>query len=259
MGSTARPVLSKLGMQTPYAPRVMSGAWVAAGWAGAGYGIFLTATALRSPPGADLTGHWVAQPAFKASMAVLLAVGAAAHPVARERRWLVPALLFSATGDWLLAIPWWAPSFVLGLSAFLLAHVCYLGVLIPLARRSARSGPRWVAVAAVGVAGAVLLVWFWPQLGRQGLKLPVTVYLLVLGAMVGAALLARLPTKWTAAGAVCFAASDAMLGIERFVLADQALELPVWWTYAGAQILITAGLFFSRGRSAASVPSAKPH
>ncbi len=246
-------------MGTPYAPRVLRGAWVAAGWAGAGYGIFLTVTALCSPPGAGLTGHWVAQPAFKASMAVLLAVGAAAHPVGHERRWLAPALLFSATGDFLLAIPWWTPSFVLGLSAFLLAHVCYLGVLIPLARRSARSGPRWVAVAAVGVAGATLLVWFWPQLGRQGLELSVTVYLFVLGAMVSAALLARLPTRWTAAGAVCFAASDAMLGIERFVLGNQALELPVWWTYAGAQMMITAGLFFARGRPVASVTSAKPH
>ncbi len=252
-------MLSKLGMGTPYAPHLVTGAWVAAGWAGAGYGIFVTVTVLRSPPGAELTGHWVGQPVVKASMAILLAVAALAHPVRAERRWLAPALLFSATGDWLLAIPWWSPSFVLGLSAFLLAHVCYLGVLIPLARPPARSGVRRAGVAAVGVAGALLLVWFWPQLSRQHLQLPVTVYLLVLAAMVGAALLARLPTRWTAAGAVCFATSDAMLGIGRFVLGNQALEAPVWWTYAAAQILITAGLFFSRERPAASVPSATPH
>ena len=69
----------------------MVGAWVAAGWAGIAYGAFLTITALRSPPGADLTGQWVAQPAFKASMALLLALAAAAHPVVRERRWLMLA------------------------------------------------------------------------------------------------------------------------------------------------------------------------
>ncbi|EUA09045.1 yhhN family domain protein [Mycobacterium xenopi 4042] len=74
MGSIAGPVLSKLGMGAPYAPCVVVGAWVAAGWFGVGYGMFLTVTALRSSPGAELTGHWVAQPAFKAAMALLLAV-----------------------------------------------------------------------------------------------------------------------------------------------------------------------------------------
>ena len=38
-------------------------------------------------------------------MALLLALAAAAHPVVRERRWLMLALLFSAVGDVLLAIP----------------------------------------------------------------------------------------------------------------------------------------------------------
>ena len=108
------------------------------GWPPAGpgiaYGVFLTVTALRSPPGAELTGQWIAQPAFKASMALLLALAAAAHPIVRERRWLMLALLFSAVGDALLAIPWWAASFVFGLAAFLLAHLCFLGALLPLAR-----------------------------------------------------------------------------------------------------------------------------
>src|ERR1700727_2499269 len=62
-------------------PRVMVGAWVAAGWAGIAYGAFLTIMALRSPPGADLTGQWFAQPAFKASMALLLALAGAGPPV----------------------------------------------------------------------------------------------------------------------------------------------------------------------------------
>ena len=119
----------------------MLGAWVAAGWAGIAYGVFLTIVALRSPPGIELTGQWGAQPAFKASMALLLALAAAAHPIVRERRWLMPALLFSAVGDVLLAIPWWAASFVLGLGAFLLAHLCFLGALLPLARGPGRSTP----------------------------------------------------------------------------------------------------------------------
>lgn len=212
-----------------------------AGWCGVGYGVFLTVTALRSAPGAELTGQFVAQPVAKTAMALLLAVGAAAHPLVAERRWLMAALTFSAAGDYLLALPWWAASFPLGLAAFLLAHLCFLGALIPLA---GRSRPRLVAVALTWAACAALLAWFWPQLGR--LTIPVTAYMVVLAAMVSAALLARLPTIWTAFGAVCFAVSDAMIGIGRFVLDDAALAVPVWWAYAAAQILITAGFFFGR-------------
>src|ERR1700727_1936386 len=177
MGSMVDPESSTLGMQTPYAPRVMVGAWVAAGWAGIAYGAFLTITALRSPPGAELTGQWVAQPAFKASMAMLLALAAAAHPVVRERRWLMPALLFSAVGDALLAMPWWAPSFVFGLASFLLGHFCFLGAELPLARESRQSGrsrTRWIAVGLVCAACVGLLAWFWPQLGREVVTLPAT-------------------------------------------------------------------------------------
>ncbi|MCV7399124.1 lysoplasmalogenase [Mycobacterium fragae] len=234
-------------MQTPYAPRIVVGGWVVAGWAGVGYGLFLTVTALRSPPGAELTGQFGAQPAFKASMALLLAAAAAAHPNVRERRWLMPALVLSALGDALLAIPWWTMSFVLGLASFLLAHLCFLGALIPLAQRS---WPRLVAVGLTCVACAALLVWFWPGLVRERLVVPVIVYIVVLAAMVCAALLARLPTIWTAVGAVCFAGSDAMIGIGRFVLDNEALAVPIWWAYAAAQILITAGFFFGRADTA---------
>jgi uncharacterized membrane protein YhhN len=222
------------------------GAWVAGGWAGLAYGVFLTIVALRSPPGMELTGVWGAQPLFKASMALLLVLAAAAHSVVRERRWLMLALLFSALGDMLLAVPWWPPSFVFGLGAFLLAHLCFLGALVPLARHSERSRTRWVAVAVMWALCVALLAWFWPQLGRDGMTIPVTVYMVVLVAMVSAALLARFPTLWTAVGAVCFAWSDSMIGISRFVLGSEALAVPIWWTYAAAQVLITAGFFFGR-------------
>jgi uncharacterized membrane protein YhhN len=216
---------------------------VAAGWAAVGYGVFLTFTALRSLPGEPLTGRWVGQPAFKALMAVLLALAAVAHPIVRERRWLMSALIFSAVGDFLLAIPWWSLSFVGGLGAFLVAHLCYLGALVPLAVRS-----RWrlVAVAVTCALCVALLVWFWPHLGSNNLTAPVTVYIAVLCAMVCAALLAQLPTAWTALGAICFAASDAMIGTDQFILQSDVLGVPIWWVYAMSQLLITAGFFFGR-------------
>lgn len=225
--------------------------WSAAAAVAAGYGIFLIVTTLRLGVGAELTGQFGGQPAVKALAAILLAGAAATHPLARERRWLVAALLFSAAGDYLLAMPWWEPSFVLGLGAFLIAHLCFLAALLPLVRRSA---PRLVAAGVVVIACIALLVWFWPRLAEQGMTVPVTLYMAVLAAMVCTALLAELPTPWTAAGAVCFAVSDAMIGINVFVLGAETLAVPIWWVYASSLLLISAGLLFGR----ASGPSVRP-
>ena len=232
--------------------------------AAVGYGLFLAATAWRLPAGAELTGQFWAQPGAKASMAVLLALAALSHPIARERRWLVAALLLSAAGDFFLAIPWWPPAFVCGLGSFLLAHLCFLGALLPLCSRGAllplcsrgaavpprgsASPARLVLIAVVAAGFVGMLTRFWPALIAQNLTVPVVLYMTVLAAMVSAALLARLPTVWTAVGAMLFAVSDGMIGVGQFVLASQALELPIWWVYAASMVLITAGLFFGRDR-----------
>jgi uncharacterized membrane protein YhhN len=224
---------------------------VTAAIVGACYGVFLIVTALQLPSGAELTGQFTLQPAAKALTAVLLAVAALTHPIARERHWLIAALVFSAAGDFLLAIPWWKPSFVFGLGAFLIAHLCFLAALIPLV---SRTGPRLAGAAVMVSACIALLVWFWPRLLVEGMAVPVTLYIAVLGAMVCAALLARLPTPWTALGAVFFAVSDGMIGIGKFVLGSEALAVPIWWADAASILLITAGFFFGR----ASVPSVRP-
>jgi uncharacterized membrane protein YhhN len=247
-------MVSMAGTRRTYAAW-LRGLWLVAAVAGAGYGIALLAMAAQLPAGAELTGRFPWQPAVKALMALLLAAAALAHPLVRERRWLLGALLFSAAGDFLLAIPWWGPSFVGGLGSFLIAHLCYLAALLPLA---APSRPRLVAAAATILACLALLVWFWPSLLAAGLTIPVTVYMAVLGAMVCTALLARLPTPWTALGAVCFAVSDGMIGIGRFVLAPthaEALAVPIWWAYAISQVLITAGFFFGRASLTSDTPA----
>jgi uncharacterized membrane protein YhhN len=235
-------------METRYAgtSRAVRSWWAAGLAAAVGYGVFLALAALRSPVGADLTGRFWGQPIAKASMAILLAAAASRHPIIRERRWLVAALSLSALGDFFLAIPWWKPAFVVGLGGFLVAHLCYLGALLPLRGNFSRA--RVVTAAVVLIACVGMLVRFWPKLAADGLTVPVTIYITVLGAMVCSALIARLPTSWTALGAVLFAVSDGMIGIGQFVLGSQALELPIWWVYAASQVLITAGFFFGRSR-----------
>jgi uncharacterized membrane protein YhhN len=243
-----------VGIDSPYASATSRTLWGAAAFVGGGYGVFLIATALRLPAGAALTGQFGVQPAVKALAAFLLAAAALSHPVRRERRWLIPALLFSSAGDFLLAMPWWPPSFVLGLGAFLAAHLSFLAALLPLATRMRRLS----AAILVGVACVTLLVWFWPALVAEGMAIPVILYMVVLAAMVCAALLAQLPTPWTALGAVCFAVSDGMIGVGRFVLGSEALAVPIWWAYAASLLLITAGFFFGRGAKGMSDPSVKP-
>lgn len=215
--------------------------------AAVGYGAFLTITALRLPAGSDLTGQFFAQPVVKSSMAVFLAVAALFHPIVRERRWLVAALLLSAAGDFFLAIPWWKPAFVCGLGSFLVAHLCFIGALWSVGVQRGRPGRgRLVLIAMVVVGFVVMLSRFWPAMAAQGMTVPVIVYMGVLAAMVSTALLADLPTVWTAVGALLFAVSDGMIGVGQFILRSQALELPIWWVYAASMVLITAGFFFGR-------------
>jgi uncharacterized membrane protein YhhN len=237
------------GIDSPYASRSTRTLWGAALIVGAAYGVLLLVTALRLPSASELTGQFTLQPVAKALTAVLLAAAALGHRIPRERRWLVAALVFSATGDFLLALPWWEPSFILGLGAFLVAHLCFLAALVPFATRTP---PRVAVTVVVCVACVTLLVWFWPRLIAAGMAIPVIVYMVVLAAMVSTALLADLPTPWTALGAVCFAVSDGMIGIGKFVLGardtgSEALAVPIWWVYAASLLLITAGLFFGRG------------
>lgn len=233
-------------MDTRYVgtPRAVRAWWSAAVLAAVAYGLALAAIALRLPAGSDLTGRFAGQPVAKAAMALLLAVAALFHPIVREKRWLLGALLLSAAGDFFLAMPLWKPAFVCGLGSFLFAHLCFLGALLPLRGNTGRA--RLATIAVVVLAFAVMVTRFWPSLVAQHLTVPVLMYMTVLGAMVSAALLAQLPTVWTAVGAVFFAVSDGMIGIGKFLLQSQALELPIWWAYAASMVLITAGFFFGR-------------
>ena len=80
--------------------------WLAGSLAGLVYGGLLVMVAMDSAPGAPLNGQIAFQPVWKTAMALLLARAARFHPARRERYWLMAALLFSALGDFLLALPW---------------------------------------------------------------------------------------------------------------------------------------------------------
>jgi len=167
-----------------------------AGWAGLAYGVYLTVIALRSPPGTELAGHWVlaSRRSRRRWRCCWRSPRWRTRSSGSDRLADAGAWVFSATGDWLLAIPWWTQSFVFGWPHSCWAHLCFVGAMLPWQpsravacahRRRRRDG-----VGVGGAAGVVLA-----HLGQDKLTVPVTVYIVVLCAMVCTALLARLPTS----------------------------------------------------------------
>lgn len=206
--------------------------WLIAAGAGLAYGI-----SLRDAPYPD-------QAAAKVLMCALLFLAAARHEPMRERLQLMAALGASAVGDALLALPQLAVSFVGGLGAFLTAHLAYCALLAPRAFRSsglpgARASQR-VTVPLLWAAAIAMYYVLFPHLGE--LAIPVVIYMLALCTMASFALLARGTSLALPLGGLAFVASDAILGIDRFLGAFPGSVYAIWFTYAAAQVLIAAGI-----------------
>lgn len=168
-------------------------------------------------------------------------------PPGAYRRWIGFGLLFSLLGDILLA---WRPQdlFVFGLGAFLIAHLAYLKAYLSDCRRFA---PLPLIVAML--IGAVLLGILISS-GLGPLLVPVTVYALAISAMLWRAM-ARLGSSvpqrsaWLAAGgALIFAFSDSLIGLDRFVVKFAAVPYLIIIAYWIGQWGITASAFSQRPR-----------
>ncbi|WP_207001146.1 lysoplasmalogenase [Trinickia mobilis] len=200
--------------------------WGVAAGAALAYGI-----SLRDAPYPD-------QAIAKVLMCGFLALAALHHARPRERVWLCAALAASGAGDALLAMQDLPASFIGGLGAFLVAHLSYCALLAPLCGRPA--GWRRLALPLMWAAAAVMYAVFFPQL--RELAAPVGAYTLVLCLMASLALAAQLPSAATALGGLVFVTSDAMIGIDRFLEPFSGSVYAIWFAYAVAQLLITAGV-----------------
>ena len=179
--------------------------------------------------------EYVAKPA---ALAALVAVALALAPAdATVRAWFVAALVLSLAGDVLLMLP--SDRFVAGLGAFLLAHLAYVGGL--LADGVTATG---LAVGLVVVAGAVAVVGV-PLLrgvrrSAPGMAGPVGAYVVVISAMVLCAVGTR--DALAIAGAAAFYASDALIGLTRFVRPAVWAPLAIMVSYHVGQALLTLSL-----------------
>jgi uncharacterized membrane protein YhhN len=213
--------------------------WVAVGRQGAG---------AQPDDATPQTVERVAKPLTLATLiAAAVATAADHHPSAVVFGATLVALAFSLLGDVFLLGPdrriAGQPNFVLGLGAFLVAHLSYLVAFVKL------HGHGSAAISAV-LTGLVLAGAVFAAVGRPilagaraedpRLAGPVLAYLVVISLMVVGA-------WWTLdlrviLGASLFAFSDAVIGWTRFRRPDRRGPVTVIVTYHLAQILLVLGL-----------------
>ncbi|MCQ3828973.1 lysoplasmalogenase [Microbulbifer elongatus] len=193
-----------------------------------------SALAYMTLDGAGISAVWMA--AMKiVPIAVLLWLAATA--LAGSTRLLaIIALVFSATGDVLLAIPF-NSHFVFGLGAFLLAQLTYTVTFARNARLSLCLAGRAFAIL---VAAAMLAVQILPAAGP--LALPVALYIAAISAMALSAAAHRDRSSLLFAGALAFMASDALIAINRFLYPVPLSGTWIMLTYYAAQALLIIGL-----------------
>jgi uncharacterized membrane protein YhhN len=185
-----------------------------------------------------LIAEWTRRPTLKAlaktcASASFVAVGLClVERTVTSDRWILIGLILGAVGDVAL-LGSGRRAFVAGLGTFLAGHLAYgvaFGSLVP--------PSHWLGVPALGVVafGGSSLVWLLPHTGP--LRVPVTLYIAVLCAMVVGALAVVgagvSASSRIGAGAVLFAASDLAVARERFVsdsFVNKAWGLPIY--YAG--------------------------
>ncbi|MCM2376911.1 lysoplasmalogenase [Pseudomonas marginalis] len=162
-------------------------------------------------------------------------------PPTDYRRWISLGLIFSLLGDVLLA--WPGDLFVFGLGAFLVAHLAYLKAYLSDCNRLALMP----LLLALGVGTVLLGMLISSSLGP--LLVPVIVYATAISAMLWRAL-ARLGTDvpkrsafLAAGGALAFAFSDGVIGIDRFVSPLRAAPYIIILSYWLGQWGIAASAF----------------
>ena len=180
---------------------------------------------------------------------VLLIAAAATADLGEPKPWVIAALVFALVGDVGLLLSAERTDgvpdlpFLLGLSAFMVAHLCYLGAFVAYGLNGLD------VLAGVLVVGGACVLALPPVLrgtrraGGAQLASIVAAYAALLGAM--AVLGVGTGSIPTAIGVSLFLGSDIVLAWHRFVTRLLRGPVIVMVTYHLGQILILAGLLRS--------------
>lgn len=172
---------------------------------------------------------------LKASPILLLAVIVFTRSALPAKWMLLGAILCSACGDMLLALPI-ENSFILGLSAFALAHVLYACFLYHWHDVTRLTSLTIGLFAAYVVSMLFLLV---PAVGA--LLAPVLAYFVVISLMFFSAFVARTQSYTLRVGAILFVTSDSLLAINAFITPLPFQSVLVMSSYYAAQYFIATG------------------
>jgi uncharacterized membrane protein YhhN len=160
------------------------------------------------------------------------------------KSWIIAALFFSWVGDILLMFQSKKEIFfLLGLSAFLMAHVFYIIFFHGIRIREHIKSNLWLLLVVV-IYYAILITILSPHLGDM--KSPVRIYGIVISFMFMLAmhmLLIKNKTagNWMMLGALLFVISDSVLAINKFYHSFEVANIIIMLTYALAQFFISEG------------------
>lgn len=157
------------------------------------------------------------------------------------------ALVFSLLGDVLLIFVDQSPNyFMMGLIAFLIAHIFYITVFLK--HRDKNKQPVWFGLLLI-IYGIGMFYGLKDGLGEM--LIPVLIYMLVILTMAITAFWRNNSVgKWSYVlvffGALFFMMSDSLLAINKFHTALPLSNVSIMLTYALAQFLIVFGILKAR-------------
>jgi len=168
------------------------------------------------------------------------------------KKWIIAALLFSWIGDVLLMLQdEHSLFFLLGLSAFLIAHIFYI-LCFHFIRVKENVKSRWYIVVIVVLNYLTIKNFLCPFLGDM--KLPVSIYAVFISFMFMLALhilfINNKRAGWLMmTGALLFVISDSVLAINKFYQPIEMAGIIIMLTYGLAQLFITEGaiIYISSG------------
>ncbi len=161
------------------------------------------------------------------------------------KKWVLAALFFSLAGDVLLMFQQNDKLFfLLGLSAFLIAHIFYIVFLHLIRVKENVRGNAWLLLIVV-VYYVALIMLLSPYL--DDMKLPVRVYGIVISFMFLLAMHMffiknKIAGWWMMTGALLFVISDSVLAINKFYQSFEIAGILIMLTYGLAQLFIVEGV-----------------
>lgn len=160
------------------------------------------------------------------------------------KKWILAALFFSWAGDVSLLFQQNnSIFFLLGLSAFLIAHIFYIVFFNSVRVNENIRGNAWLLLVVAIYYGS-LITLLYSHLG--GMKLPVLVYGVVISCMFMLAMHVlsiknKNAGKWMMTGALLFVLSDSFLAINKFYHPFEIAAVAIMVTYGLAQLFIIEG------------------